>query len=141
MYNPLNPYSNPMERIDNQIKELQNLKKSYQTLPQQPMNVFNVGGNVPQIDFEARMIDKNTKPDEILIQRRTAFICLENGLLSIKEINGDIKEYKIEIPKTAEQLKIEELERRLKEYEQSNNIVSNIEEQKSTSNDTKSSKK
>lgn len=115
MYNPLNPYSNPMERIDNQIKELQNLKKSYQTMPQQPMNVFNVGGNAPQIDFEARILNENEKPDEILIQRKTAFIDLKNGVLSIKELNGDIKSYKIELPKTPEQLKIEELEKQNKE--------------------------
>lgn len=115
MYNPLNPYSNPMERIDNQIKELQNLKKSYQTMPQQPMNVFNVGGNAPQIDFEARILNENEKPDEILIQRKTAFIDLKNGVLSIKELNGEIKSYKIELPKTPEQLKIEELEKQNKE--------------------------
>lgn len=115
MYNPLNPYSNPMERIDNQIKELQNLKKSYQTMPQQPMNVFNVGGNAPQIDFEARILNENEKPDEILIQRKTAFIDLKNGVLSIKELNGEIKSYKIELPKTPEQLKIEELQKQNKE--------------------------
>ena len=94
-----------------------------------------------QVDFEARILNENEKPDEILIQRKTAFIDFKNGVLSIKELNGEIKSYKIELPKTPEQLKIEELERKLKEYEQSNNTISNIEEQKSTSNDTKSSKK
>lgn len=117
MYNPLNPYSNPMERIDNQIKELQNLKKSYQTMPQQPMNVFNVGGNAPQIDFEARILNENEKPDEILVSRKTAFIDLKNGKLYIKELNGEIKSYDVILPKTPEQLKIEELEKQNKELQ------------------------
>lgn len=117
-YNPYsNPYNNPMDRIDNQIRELENLKKGYQNLPQQPTNIFNVGNNTPQINFEARIIEENEKPEEILVQRRTAFIDLKKGLLSIKEINGDIKEFKIELPKTPEQLKIEELERKVKDYE------------------------
>lgn len=115
MYNPLNPYSNPMERIDNQIKELQNLKKSYQTMPQQPMNVFNVGGNAPQIDFEARILNENEKPDEILVSRKTMFFEPKNGKLYIKELNGEIKSYDVILPKTPEQLKIEELEKQNKE--------------------------
>lgn len=117
MFNSYNPYNNPMDRIDNQIRELENLKKGYQNLPQQPTNIFNVGNNTPQINFEARMLEENEKPEEILVQRRTAFINLKKGLLSIKEINGDIKEFKIELPKTPEQLKIEELERKVKDYE------------------------
>ena len=121
-------------------EELENIKRNYQNLQTQPIqNIINTNGT--QIDFEARILNENEKPDEILIQRKTAFIDLKNGVLSIKELNGEIKSYKIELPKTPEQLKIEELERKLKEYEQSNNTISNIEEQKSTSNDTKSSKK
>ena len=117
MYNPYNPYINPMDRIDNQIKELENLKKNYQNLPQQQpiQNIINT--NSQNIDFEARILNENEKPDEILIQRKTAFIDLFKGKLSIKELNGDIKEYKIELPKTEDQLKIEQLERKLEEYE------------------------
>jgi DNA polymerase III sliding clamp (beta) subunit (PCNA family) len=63
------------------------------------------------------MIGKEEKPSEILIQRKTAFICLENSKLTIKELNGDIKEYKIEIPKTPEQLENEELKKKIKELE------------------------
>lgn len=109
-----NNFSNPIDRIDNQMKELENLKRNYQNSQTQPIqNIINTNGS--QVDFEARIIDKTIKPDEILIQRKTAFICLENGLLSIKDTNGKIEEYKIEIPKTPEQLKIEELEKQNKE--------------------------
>lgn len=114
MYNPYF-YGNPIDKIDSQMRELENLKKTYQNnQPQQPMNVFNVG-NSPQVDFEARMVGKDVKPDEIPVQRKTAFICLENALLSIKDVDGNITEYKIEIPKTPEQLKIEELEKQNQE--------------------------
>lgn len=141
MYNPYNPYSNPMDRIDNQIKELENLKKSYQQIPQQQpiQNIINT--NSQNIDFEARILNENEKPDEILVQRKTALIDLKNGQLSIKEINGNIKSYKIVLPKDEKDLKIEELERKLKNYEQLINDKSSIEKQEPTSNDTKSNKK
>ena len=118
MFNPYNQVYNPVSRIDDQIKELQNLKKGYQSMLQQPtQNIFNVG-NTPQIQFEARYTDGSVNPNEVIVQHETAFIDLKNGLLSIKNVKGDIKEYPIVLPKTPEQLKIEELERKLKDYEQ-----------------------
>ncbi len=117
MFNPYNNYNNfnnPIDRIDNQMKELENLKRNYQNSQTQPIqNIINTNGS--QVDFEARILNENEKPDEILIQRKTAFIDLKNGVLSIKELNGEIKSYKIELPKTPEQLKIEELEKQNKE--------------------------
>ena len=99
--------------VDSLIKQrdrIDDMLKNYQ----QPMNVFNVG---TQIDFEARIISKNDNPNEIIVQRKTAFICLENALLTIKEVNGDMKEYKIILPKTKEQLENEELKAKIKELE------------------------
>lgn len=100
--------------VDNLIRQrdrIDEMLKGYQ----QPMNVFNVG---TQSDFEAKIISKNEKPSETIVQRKTAFICFENGLLTIKEINGDIKEYKIIMPKTQEQIENEELKERIKELEE-----------------------
>ena len=111
MYN--NSYM--LDKLVRQKDEIENLIKSYQNV-QMPMNVFNVGNS--QFDFEARIIGKDEKPSEIMVQRKTAFICLENALLTIKELNGDVKEYKIIIPKTPEQLENEELKRRIKELEE-----------------------
>lgn len=119
MYNGYMPYmpnyNNTMDKIDNNIRDLENLKRNYQTLPTQ--NIFNVGNNTPQDYFEARYCDENTKPDEILVQRETAFIDLKKGQLTIKQVNGDIKSYEIILPKTEEQLRIEELEKKNKELE------------------------
>ena len=99
--------------VDNLLRQrekIDDMLKNYQ----QPMNVFNVG---TQVDFEARMITKDENPNEILIQRKTAFICLENALLTIKEINGDIKEYQLILPKTPEQIENEELKERIEQLE------------------------
>lgn len=112
-----------IDRINQQIQELEAMKNRYQTAPQPITNVINTSGS--QVDFEARYIDENTNIEDLLVQHRTAFICLKNGLLSIKEINGDIVTYNIVKPKTPEELKIEELERRLSKYEQQFNTTIN----------------
>ena len=141
MYGIYNPYGNPIDRIDNQIKELENLRKNYQNMPQQQpiQNIINTNGS--QMEFEARILNENEKPDEILVQRKTMFFEPKKGKLYIKELNGDIKEYDVVLPLDEKDLKIQELERRLSVYEQSTNVVTNNEEQKSTGNDTKPSKK
>lgn len=99
--------------VDNLLRQrekIDDMLKNYQ----QPMNVFNVG---TQIDFEARMITKDENPNDIIVTRKTAFICLDNALLTIKEINGDIKEYPLILPKTHEQIENEELKQRIAELE------------------------
>ena len=48
---------------------------------------------------------------------KTAFIDLKNGKLSIKETDGEIKEYFLILPKDEKDLKIENLERKLREME------------------------
>lgn len=141
MYGVYNPYGNPIDRIDNQIKELENLRKNYQNIPQQQpiQNIINTNGS--QVEFEARILNENERPSEILVSRRTAFIDLKNGVLSIKELNGDIKEYKIELPKDEKDLKIEELERRLNELSTINKYgTTNEKDDKPTKVDTRTTK-
>lgn len=99
-----------LDKLSRQKEEIENLMRNYQ----QPMNIFNMAN---QVDFEAKMIGKEDNPKEIMVQRKTAFISLENALLSIKDVNGDIKEYQIILPKTPEQIENEELKERIKELE------------------------
>lgn len=99
-----------IDRLSRQKEEIDNLIKNYQT----PMNVFNVGN---QIDFEAKIISKGENPNDIMVQRRTAFICFDNALLTIKETNGETKEYQIILPKTPEQIENEALKEKVKELE------------------------
>lgn len=115
MYGVYNPYGNPVDRIDNQIKELENLRKNYQNMPQQQpiQNIINTNGS--QMEFEARILNENENPNEILVQRKTMFFEPKKGKLYIKELNGDIKEYDVVLPLDEKDLKIQELERRLNE--------------------------
>lgn len=115
MYGMYNPYGNPIDRIDNQIKELENLRKNYQNMPQQQpiQNIINTNGS--QMEFEARILNENENPNEILVQRKTMFFEPKKGKLYIKELNGDIKEYDVVLPLDEKDLKIQELERRLNE--------------------------
>ena len=70
--------------IDNLVRQREKIDEMLKNYQAPPMNVFNVGS---QVDFEARMIAKDDKPSEIIVQRKTAFICLENALLTIKGIS------------------------------------------------------
>lgn len=112
MYGAYNPQLN-IDRINNQIKELENIKRNYQTQP--PMNVFNVG--TQQVDFEAKFLNKDEDPTNIIVTRKTAFISLDNKLLTIKETDGTTTQYEIVLPLDEKDKKIIELERRLSEYE------------------------
>ena len=111
----------------------------YQNMQSQQTAVFNVGN---QINFEAHILNEN--PNEILIQHRTMFFDNRKGKLYIKEINGDLVEYDVILPKDEKDLRIEELERRLSEYEHSNtNKNSTTDEENgklSKSNDTRTTK-
>lgn len=112
MYNPIE-----LSRIDRQIEDLQRLKASYQNMPQQPINnIINTPAPVnTQPVFEAKFTTEN--PSEIYVANKTAFIDLKNGKLSIKETDGEIKEYFLIMPKDEKDLKIENLERKLREME------------------------
>ena len=113
MYNPID-----IQRIDKQIEDLQRIKASYQGMPQQPINNI-ITTATPQQNptsfFEARFTTEN--PSDILVNNKTAFINLKDGKLSIKEVDGEIKEYFLILPKDEKDLKIENLEMKLREME------------------------
>ncbi len=109
MYNPME-----LSRIDRQIEDLQRLRASYQNAPQPINNIINTPQPVQPI-FEAKFTTEN--PSDIFVQNKTAFIDLKNGKLSIKETDGEIKEYFLILPKDEKDLKIESLERKLREME------------------------
>ena len=129
---------NSVDRINQQIQELQRMRDNFQQVPApQPItNVINTQSNT--IDFEARYLEENEKVEDILISRKTAFIDLKNKYLKIKEPNGKITAYELILPKDEKDIKIEELEEKINELTEY--IKSNA-EGKPTSNDTKPSKK
>lgn len=124
MYNPVE-----ISRIDRQIDELQRLKANYQGLqqPQQPINNIITSQPIQPVQqsttpiFEAKFTTEN--PADVLIQHKTAFIDVKNGKLSIKELDGEIKEYGLILPKDEKDLRIEELESKMKKLESSYNAL------------------
>lgn len=140
-------FYNPTQSIDRQIEELQNIKARYNQPP-----VTNIINTQPSTnELEARFITNNENVEDILVNKRTVFIDENNKQISIKEINGDIsKKYQIIIPKDEKDIKIENLENRIRELEviinehqfikQSDNTTI-IENKKSENNDTKLTKK
>lgn len=126
MYNPVE-----LQRIDRQIEDLQRLKSNIQSLgvaqPQQPINniITTPQQMVPQQPiFEAKFTTEN--PSDIFVNTKTAFINLKDGKLSIKEVDGELKEYNLILPKDEKDIKIENLENKLKEMEDKlNNQVNN----------------
>jgi hypothetical protein len=107
MYNP------DISRIDRQIEDLQRIKANYQNLGQAPIN--NIINTQNQPIFEAKFTTEN--PSDIYVQNKTAFINLKNGVLTIKEPDGEIKEYGIILPKDEKDIRIEQLERKIQEME------------------------
>ena len=117
MYNPME-----IQRIDRQIEDLQRLKTNMQSMgvgAQQPINniITTPQSVIPQQPiFEAKFTTEN--PSDILITNKTAFINLKDGKLSIKEVDGELKEYFLIMPKDEKDLKIESLENKLKKMEE-----------------------
>lgn len=136
-----NPYLNNqfnLNKIDNNIKELQALKQQMQTYQpiQQPSNIINVG-NASTLEFEAKFLQKDQLVEDLFVTHKTAFISPENGFLKIKDIDGTIVTYNLIAPKDEKDIKIEELERRLQEYEhRTNNEVSQPYANDNESNDS-----
>lgn len=105
MYNPVD-----INRIDRQIEELQRLKASYQSMnmPTQPINNIINTQQANKPFFEARFTNEN--PADVLIQNKTAFIDLKNNKLTIKEVDGETKEFGIIPPKDEKDIRIQQLE-------------------------------
>lgn len=104
-----------INQLMRQKDSIDSLISQYSQPPVQ--NIINTGS-----DFEARILKENEQVQDILISRRTMFLDEFNKKLSIKEVDGTIsKEYEIVIPLDEKDKKILELERKIKEMEESKN--------------------
>lgn len=114
-YNMYMPQPN-LDRINRQIEDLNQLKQQIQSQPQvAPINNY-INTNTPKIEMEAKMLTKGQTVEDVIVQNKTVFIDEDNSKVYIKDIDGTInKEYEIVVPKTPEQLRIEELEKELSE--------------------------
>ena len=117
-----------INQLMRQKDSIDSLISQYSQPPVQ--NIINTGS-----DFEARILKENEQVQDILISRRTMFLDEFNKKLSIKEVDGTIsKEYEIVIPLDEKDKKILELERKIKEMEESKNEYEQL-----TISDTKKS--
>lgn len=124
MYGMYNPYGNPIDRIDNQIKELENLRKNYQNMPQQqPINQTFQLGNFKEKEntIEVKYLQNDENAEDIIIQNKTMFI--KNNEMVLKNINGDIVEkYEIKkiFPIDKKDEEIEKLKKEIQELKKGN---------------------
>lgn len=116
MYNnPYMPY-NPVQNIDRQIEELQNIKSRYTQQPQ-VTNVINPAQ--PQTPsnslIEWRILNENEQVDNLYVKNKTLFI--SDNMMVLKDVDGKLEKWNIKkiYPVDPKDQKIEELERQVQE--------------------------
>lgn len=110
-------FMNPLERIDNQIKELENLKRNYQQVP-----INNIITSQPQITSnnnraEIKILNDGEDVMNIGISMKTIFIG-ENEI-ALKSPDGNLEKWSVKkiFPIDKKDQRINELENKLKEME------------------------
>ena len=124
-YNPNNFYGQNNQMMNQLLRQRDNIdslinqySQPFFTSPQAPVqNIINTN-SASQVEMEARYLKTGENVNDILINNKTLFIDENNSKIYIKDVNGTIaKSYDIVIPKDEKDLKIEELEGKLKELE------------------------
>lgn len=109
--------------IDNMLNALlgnNNNQPNNQAPVQNFINTNNTNGS----DIDVRFLNEGEDFKNIIVAKRTIFIDEPNCQICIKELDGKIsKTYKIIVPKDEKDLKIEELESKLKALEERINGV------------------
>ena len=142
-----NNYNNQlMNQLYRQRENIENLITQYsQPQPQAPVqNIINTTPSNNQVEIEGKILKPKEDVSNILVNNRTIFIDESNAKVYIKEVDGTLsKTYDIIIPKDEKDLKIEELEKKLKELEEKVNVKyaepirSNDDVEQSTTNGVK----
>ena len=116
MYN--NPYYNNqinLERIDNQIKELENMRTQIQRGPQPAINqTFQLAPTTQNIIRYASSIDEVKKEG---IVGDTPFFSKDMSIVWIKSLRGEIRTYELNeiVPKDEKDMQIELLQSQINE--------------------------
>lgn len=134
MNNPYFYQQPSVQRIDNQIRELENLKTQFQSLPQQQPITQNFQ-LVPSQSNNIKYMNSVEDVKNELVFTDTLFINKEHTKLWLKNSLGDIKSFEIKeiIEKDEKDLKIDELmakinqlESEMKKSEPSSNDDANV---------------
>ena len=113
------PYGNNIiNQLYRQKDNIENMIAQYAN--PQPVPVQNIINTTTSTnDTEIKYLSKNDDVNNIIIMKKTVFIDEYNNKIMIKELDGTIsKSYDIIIPKDEKDLKIEELENKIKELEE-----------------------
>jgi len=116
---PYNNYNGMINQLYRQKENIDNMINQYATIQQQPpvQNIINTSNSGTDIDVKFLKNDEDIS--NIIITKRTLFIDENNSKISLKEIDGEIsKTYDIVIPKDPKDVKIEELEAKIKGLEE-----------------------
>lgn len=113
-------YTNPsmVNQLYRQRENIDNMINQYSSAANQPpvQNIINTSNSS---DIDVRFLNPNEDVTNILVTKRTLFIDESKSEIKLKELNGEIsKSYQIIVPKDEKDLKIEELEGKLKELEE-----------------------
>ena len=144
-----NPYYNPqasLDRINNQIAELEKMKQQIPQQLQQPTNLTQNFQIAPQTQTGIRYANSIDEVKKEIIISDTPFFSKDMSVLWIKNIKGEIKAYTLaEIVEKDEkdlqieflQAQIEELKKGMSTYESSDEYVDeSVENEKSSSTKT-----
>ena len=111
-----------MNQLYRQKENIENMITQYTQglgLNTQPpvQNIINTTGTTS--DTDVRYVKPGEDISNLIISKKTLFIDEDNSKISIKEVDGTIsKTYDIIVPKDAKDIKIDELEAKLKELEE-----------------------
>ena len=140
-----NPYYNPqasLDRINNQIAELEKMKQQIPQQLQQPTNLTQNFQIAPQTQTGIRYANSIDEVKKEMIISDTPFFSKDMSVLWIKNIKGEIKAYTLaEIVEKDEkdlqieflQAQIEELKKGMNTYESSDEYVDESVESKESS--------
>ena len=144
-----NPYYNPqasLDRINNQIAELEKMKQQIPQQLQQPTNLTQNFQIAPQTQNGIRYANSIDEVKKEMIISDTPFFSKDMSVLWIKNIKGEIKAYTLaEIVEKDEkdlqieflQAQIEELKKGMSTYESSDEYVDESVESKESSSTKK----
>ena len=113
------PYGNNMiNQLYRQKDNIESMIAQYANPQPAPVqNIINTSASTN--DTEIKYLSKNDDVNNIIIMKKTVFIDEYNSKIMIKELDGTIsKSYDIIVPKDEKDLKIEELENKVKELEE-----------------------
>ena len=140
-------FMSPIERIDNQIKELENLKKNYQQPPIN--NIINPQMPINNNLAEIRVLNDGEDVINIAISTKTIFI--GDTEIALKSPDGNLQKWQVKkifpIDKKDQRInelenKLKEMEAKLNEYSKSSKSIQSSNEQEGVSNfSTKSTTK